>query len=45
MFGQTPLHIAYINNNIDILDLLIESGASNDIKDNNNYLPKDFKKK
>lgn len=45
MFGQTPLHIAYLNNNNDIIELLIESGASTDIKDSNNNTPLDFKKK
>ncbi len=45
MFGQTPLHIAYINNNTDIIQLLLESGASTDIRDNDNYSPIHFKKK
>ena len=42
MFGQSPLHIAYINNNNNIIKLLVESGASHDIRDIYNNLPKNF---
>ena len=42
IFGQSPLHIAYINNNTSIIKLLIESGASHDIRDIYNNLPTNF---
>lgn len=42
MHGQTPLHLAYINNFSNIIKLLIESGSNIDIKDNNNFKPKDL---
>ena len=40
--GQTPLHLAYINNFDNLIKLLIESGSNIDIKDNNNLKPKEL---
>ena len=42
MFGQTPLHIAFMNNHKELIKLLIEFGANLDIKDKNNLRPEDL---
>ena len=43
---QTPLHLAYINNNDyskNIIELLLNNGANNNILDINNKKPSDYK--
>ena len=39
IYGQTPLHIAYMNNFIYLIDLLLESGSNTNIEDKNNLKP------
>ncbi len=41
-YGQTPLHIAVLNYNIDIIEELINNNASSLVKDINGITPKDL---
>lgn len=40
--GQSPLHIAAINNDINLINRLAQHGAQLDIKNNDNKLPQDY---
>jgi len=43
--GNTALHIATLNNNIDVVKLLLENGADKEIKNKNEKTALDFAKK
>ena len=41
-FEQTPLHLAVINGNIDIVELLVENGADVELVDEKNQNALDY---